>query len=40
MGTSSTSQKKFGKYVDGTNKKDRLTQLLEKTEQYTKFVLQ
>lgn len=31
--------KLFGKYVDGTDKQDRLTQLIEKVEDYTRFVL-
>lgn len=33
------NSKLFGKYVDGTDKKDRLTQLIEKVEDYTRFVL-
>lgn len=35
-----SSQKKlFGKYVDGTDKKDRLQGLIERVEDYTRFVL-
>ena len=31
---------KFGKIVDGSTQKERLLDLLEKTEQYTRFILQ
>ena len=35
-----SSQKKlFGKFVDGSEKKDRLEALIEKIEDYTTFVL-
>ena len=35
-----TSHKKvFGKIVDGTTTKTRLEEILEKTEQYTRFIL-
>ena len=33
-------KKLFGKFVDGTSQKDRLQVLLEKTADYTNFVLQ
>ena len=33
------NSKLFGKYVDGTDKKDRLQHLIEKVEDYTRFVL-
>jgi len=36
----STNKKLFGKFVDGSSKKDRLEELLERTEQYTRFILQ
>ena len=36
----STNHKKvFGKIVDGTTTKNRLEEILEKTEQYTRFIL-
>ena len=37
---SSTNKKLFGKFVDGSSKKDRLAELLERTGQYTRFILQ
>jgi hypothetical protein len=40
LSTIRQTKKTFGKFTDGSSKKDRLQDLLEKTEQYTKFILQ
>jgi hypothetical protein len=34
-----TSRKQFGKYKDGTSKGDRLEDLIERVEEYTRFIL-
>jgi hypothetical protein len=35
----STKKKLFGKFQDGSSKKDRLNDLLHKVEEYTRFIL-
>lgn len=35
----SSHKKKFGKFSDGSTAKNRLSELLDKTEQYTRFIL-
>lgn len=39
MDMKNSSRKQFGKFTDGTNKQDRLTDLIERVEQYTRFIL-
>lgn len=40
FGGANGKTKLFGKFVDGTEKKDRLQDLLEKVTEYTSFILQ
>ena len=39
MDMKNTGRKQFGKFVDGSNKEDRLDDLIERVEQYTRFIL-
>ena len=39
LGGANGKSKLFGKFVDGTDKKDRLKDLLEKVTEYTSFIL-
>lgn len=39
FGSGNTKKKLFGKINDGTSKKDRLNDLLQKVEEYSRFIL-